>query len=254
MSVIRASTRLLGFTLSTLILYAIYMSGYFVLYPLDNFRVVWRNKMVRFWAKTTAKILGVRLTVNGTPPKAPFFLVCNHLSYVDIIPLFIYMDCVFIAKSEVKSWPLIGRMARSIGVIFVNRELKRDVRRVNRIVASNITDRRGVVLFPEGTSTRGDRVKEFKSSLLRHAARMEFPVSFASITYRTDDPAKPASEWICWWGDMTFLDHFFNMLRLKSFDTIITFGERTVVETDRKKLANRLHQLVERQFIPIETE
>ena len=210
--------------------------------------------MVRIWAVAVSRLMGIRFRIEGAPPDPPFFLVSNHLSYVDILPYFIYLDCVFIAKSEIRSWPLIGKMAASVGVIFIDRELKRDVRRVNRLIASNITEKVGVVLFPEGTSTGGDRVKEFKSALLRFAAQNDFPVSYASIRYWTGDPGKSPSEWICWWGDMTFADHFFNMLKLKSFDTIVTFGDNRVSDTDRKKLARKLHQLVNQQFLPTETE
>lgn len=247
---------MLAFSAATLTLYAIYLSGLSV-YQLRKGRgrvpETWRNRIARLWASSTAGIMGLNIHLKGTPPEPPFFLVSNHLSYVDIIPILLHTDCVFIAKSEVKSWPLIGWMARSAGVIFIDREMKRDVHRVNRLIAANLTDRQGVVLFPEGTSTRGEEVKSFKSALLRYAAQQEFPVSYATITYRTHDPDKAASEWICWWGDMTFLDHFFNMLKLKSFDTIITFGEQMVSETDRKKLADRLHQLVKQQFTPTET-
>lgn len=254
MPVIRATIRILFFSLTTILLYAIYISGLSVLYIVKRTPEEWKNRMVRIWARTTATIIGMDLNIKGTPPEAPFFLVSNHLGYLDIIPFFICLDCVFVAKSEVRSWPIIGRMTESVGVIFIDREVKRDIHRVNRLITSHVNDREGIVLFPEGTSTRGDEVKAFKSSLLRYPAEKKLPVSFASITYRTNDPEKPTSEWICWWGDMTFLDHFFNMLKLKSFETIITFGNHKVADTDRKKLADRLHQLVKRQFIPIETD
>lgn len=210
----------------------------------------WRNTMVRIWTLITIKILGLKVNIKGTPPDPPFFLVSNHLSYIDIISFFSVVNGVFIAKSQVESWPFIGRMARSIHIIFIDRETKRDIPRVNRLIASNITGYQGVILFPEGTSTNGEHVKDFKSSLLQYAADEKFPVSYATITYRTHERDKPAHEWVCWWGDMTFPDHFFNLLKLKSFEATVTFGEQKVRGTNRKMLGDTLHQLVKHQFTP----
>ncbi len=125
---------------------------------------------MRFWARTTAGILSIKFQVIGTPPDAPFILVSNHLSYIDIVPMFINMNCTFVAKKEVESWPLLGPMVKHTGVIFVDRSIKRDVNRVNKLLSKSLNKNQGIVLFPEGTTTGGDRVLPFRSALLNYPA------------------------------------------------------------------------------------
>ncbi|MFH5833072.1 lysophospholipid acyltransferase family protein [Halalkalibaculum sp. DA384] len=251
MAYLRVLARSVGFFTVTVGLYLGYLAGRGFLLLAGRDSITWRNAMVRRWAKSAAAIIRLDIEVEGMPPEPPFFMVCNHLSYLDVLPFFITTDCVFVAKSEVRSWPLLGRMAQDINVIFINRTLKRDIPRVNRLIEENISSRQGIIIFPEGTTTKGEKVKRFKSSLLQYAASRNFPVSYASITYATPGSEKSAEEWVCWWGDMTFLDHFFKMLTLPSIRAVVKFGSKKVSDNDRKVLARRLHRRVSDQFRPV---
>lgn len=250
MSILRGTFRAFGFTVLTLFLYSLYLAGRGCLLLLRKDPTRWRNGVVRCWATSLAFILNMDIKLKGTPPDPPFLLVSNHLSYVDILPFFISMDCVFVAKSEVRSWPVLGRMAEGINIIFIDRSLIRDIPRVNRLIDRNINDKQGVILFPEGTTTNGETVKRFKSSLLKYAASKNFPVSYASIRYCTSDFKKPAKNWVCWWGDQSFTDHFIKLLTVPSIRAVVTFGDNRVKNNDRKKLAKKLQKQVESQFIP----
>lgn len=250
MAIIRVAFRAAGFLITTIGLYSLHLVGRGLCLVLRRDPTPWRIKVVRTWARSCATIIGLNIEVEGTPPKSPFFMVSNHLSYVDILPYFMLMDCVFVAKGEVRSWPMLGSMAEGINVIFINREMKRDIPRVNNLIKNNINDRQGIVIFPEGTTTKGDRVATFNSSLLKYAASQNFPVSYASITYRTPDTRKPAHKWICWWGDMTFVDHFLRLLTLSSIEAVVTFGDQQITAKNRKVLAQKLEQQVRQQFKP----
>lgn len=251
MSYIRAAIRSAGFFIVTVGLYSFYLVGRGILFLLNQDPTRWRIYIVRQWAKASASIIRLNIEIKGTPPEPPFLMVCNHLSYIDILPFFIATDCVFVAKREVKSWPVLGRMAKGINIIFIDRTLKRDIPRVNRLIEENITTKQGIILFPEGTTTRGERVKKFNSSLLHYAASRNFPVSYSTITYSTRESDKPTDQWVCWWGDMTFMDHFFKMLTLPSIHAVVTFGDHSIHDKDRKRLAESLHQRVQHQFRPI---
>ena len=144
-----------------------------------------RNAIFRVWARICLRIVGGRVRVEGKPPRAPFLLVCNHLGYVDILVLAACTDAWFVAKMEMCSWPLVGMLCPSVGTIFIDRQLGRDVLRVNRLIENVLADGYGVVIFPEGTSTQGFDVRRFRTSLLDHPARSGMPVHVAALTYRT---------------------------------------------------------------------
>ena len=209
-----------------------------------------RNAAMRFWASGSSTIVNLKITVVGTPPKAPFILVANHMSYLDIIPVYLNTNCTFVAKKAVRSWPLIGTMVEAMGVIFVDRSRKRDVLRVNKLLTENLNENQGIVLFPEGTSTAGQNVLPFRSPLLEFPASEEIPVYFASISYETSPKDEPAEQSVCFFGKRhSFTEHVFKMGKNRRIDCTIRFGDKPVQEQDRKKLAARLRSEIENIFI-----
>ncbi len=213
----------------------------------------WRFWTTRTWSSGIARLVGLRVVTAGPMPKPPFFLVANHLSYYDIICLATCLDCVFIAKSDIKNWPGIGALASSVDTIFVNREHFKDMRRVLSMTEGALAAGFGIVLFPEGTSTKGDKVYRFHPSLLEPAVRLNLPVSFASLRYETPATEKPAFLSVCWWGDMAFMPHFLELLKLPRIDAQITFGTTQVTAADRKTLALKLQEAVSMIFVPVIT-
>lgn len=249
----RASIRLLLFFLVSFltILFVGLGNVFFKLFRLAG-TVRWKNLVIGGWAAITAKIIGLDIRVDGTPPDPPFFLVSNHLSYIDVVPLWYFLDATFIAKSEIKSWPFFGWGTRTLGVLFINRELKRDVERMNNCIADTISEQQGVILFPEGTSSKGEEVLPFNGSLLNYPAENRMPVSVASITYHSCNPERPAHQNICWWGDMPFLPHFWELLKIKTYKVKISFGDN-IVSGNRKELAEKLQTAVIQKFTPVTT-
>lgn len=210
-----------------------------------------RNAVFRAWARSFARIVGLRIDVEGMPPRGSFFLVSNHVSYMDIIVLATAVDAAFVAKADLRAWPLLGRAFAAADTIFIDRGRRRDVLRVMARVGHELARDLGVVLFPEGTSGKGDRVLRFKPSLLEYAARRDLPVHYAAVTYATPAPHGPACQVVCWWGDMPFLRHLVGLLRLPRFEARLVFGAAPVHEPDRKALAEKLHEAVTASFSPI---
>lgn len=209
------------------------------------------HAVVRSWAKTVNGILGVEVTVEGTPPQPPYFLVSNHLSYLDITVFFEALDGFFLAKSEIAGWPLMGLVARSTGTLFVDRSRKSDLVRVIGEVESVLARGSGVIVFPEGTSTRGQEVLPFRPSLFEVAMRTDTPVSHAAVTYETPPGAPPADLRVCWWGDMPFVPHFMSLLTLPSIQAKLTFGTDSITAGSRKDLASLAQAAVVRDFVPV---
>ena len=213
--------------------------------------MAWRNRWVRYWARYSIWMTGGKLTVIGTPPKPPFVLVSNHLTYVDVPAFFSTIDSVFVSKMEVKSWPVLGRIVAGVNTIFVDRSRRSDILRVNELIAEQLDDEHGLIIFPEGTSTEGAEVLPFKPSLLDFPASQGLPVHYATITYRTPEGEIPAHISIGWAvnGD-PFLTHLLRFFSIKSYEIEVRYGAEPVIESDRKVLASELWQRVCKDFVP----
>jgi 1-acyl-sn-glycerol-3-phosphate acyltransferase len=247
MKQVRATIRFVLFVTATFGLYGIW----FVTRIVVPNKTYWRQVAFESWTKAFVWISGMEIEVIGTPPKPPFFLVTNHVSYVDIAALRATVQGVFVAKVEVRNWFLAGRIVRDMGVIFIDRKNRRDIPRAGEEIISKLNNGEGVIVFPEGTSTKGEDILPFNSSFLEFASRTDLPVSYASIGYRTPDGEPPPSTMICWWDDTTFLQHLFRLFTLSRYTAIIDFGEESVVNPDRKQLAAELRQRVKEKFIPM---
>jgi 1-acyl-sn-glycerol-3-phosphate acyltransferase len=247
---VRASARGISLVLSTSVFYAILLAGRLPA-RLAGSADAWTQGVFSAWARTVLRILGLRLRVRGTPPVPPFMLVSNHLSYIDVLVLAAIARPVFIARSDVSRWPLVGRLAASVATIFVDRGLKRDLPRVAAAIEDRLGRGLGVVLFAEGTSTDGADVLPFKPSLLAPASRTGRPTHYASLSYEASDDAPPARLSVCWWGDMEFWPHLLGLLRIRRIDACVTFGHEPIASTDRRILAEELWQAVRRQYRPL---
>jgi 1-acyl-sn-glycerol-3-phosphate acyltransferase len=214
-------------------------------------KIYWRQVIFNLWAKGFARIAKMKVEVVGSPPKAPFFLVCNHLSYVDIPALRYAVEGIFVAKGEIRGWFLAGRIVRDMGNIFINRQKNRDIPRAGQEIIEHLDAGEGVMIFPEGTSTKGENVLPFNSSFLEFAARTDLPVSYCSISYITPANEIPASEAVCWWDETVFINHMLRLFSVKEFTAVINFGDAPVSNPNRKILAKELHEKVSEKFIPV---
>jgi 1-acyl-sn-glycerol-3-phosphate acyltransferase len=210
----------------------------------------WAPFMLTAWARTTAAILCLRVETAGRPPTPPFFLVANHLGYVDAILLASRFPVRFVARADVRHWPVFGRIADQAGTLFVERTRRRAVVPTAAAMEAVLAGGGNLVLFPEGTSSDGAAVLPFHSALLAPAASTAQPVSYAALGYATPPGQPPAADRVCWWGDMTFGDHFLGLLGLTSVRGWIRFGPGPVTDRDRKALAARLEAGVRAVFRP----
>lgn len=251
MSTLRAALRLFLLVVYTLTTFGIYLAGYFFVRLFKARYEPWRNLFMRTWARGVAFIFNVQVEAVGDPPKAPFFIVSNHMSYLDIIPLYLNLRCTFVAKKEVRSWPVIGFMVKAVGVIFIDRNRRKDVKRVNELLNHSLNEYQGMIVFPEGTSSGGKKVLPFHSSLLQLPATANLPVHYCSLYYETGVGDLPADDSVCFYGAReSFLQHIWKFAKTRSVFCEINFGASPVQSTDRKELADNLHQKIEKIFRP----
>ncbi len=183
--------------------------------------------------------INVQLSTIGPPPSHGL-VVSNHLSYLDILVFSGAVACVFVSKAEVERWPIFGRYARWAGSVFVRRHDRADVARANISVAESLRSGVPVVLFPEGTTTDGESVLRFHSTMLQPAIDAGTKVTPCAVSYGLDDGVVKRE--VCWWGDMPLLPHAFNLLGKKTIRANIAFGEPILATGERKQFAESLHQ------------
>lgn len=184
------------------------------------------------------RVLVAKITVTGTVPTSGL-LVSNHLSYLDILLLSTVAPGIFVSKYEVKSWPVFGWFAQLGGTVFVQRERRGHVGEISARLHALLESGELVFLFPEGTSSGGETVLPFKSSLLEPAAGHKQPVWVAAIDYSLADGVVSAD--VCYWGDMTLAPHFLKLLRKPFVHAHVRYQEITQPAADRKELAKQLH-------------
>ncbi len=247
MRTIRAAYRLLLFITSTLGLYAIWFI--FDIFITDKIR--WRQTIFYSWTNSFVKISRMKIEVTGTPPEPPFFLVCNHLGYADIGAIRATAKGIFVAKSEVGVWPVAGRIIRDLGTIFIDRGNRRDIPRAGEKIMERLALGEGVIVFPEGTSTKGAEVLPFNSSFLEFAAKSNVPVSYVSLSYSVPPGELAASRSVCWWEDIGFFAHIWRLFKVREYTATLTFGPEPILGTDRKALAAELHRRVTENFFPV---
>jgi 1-acyl-sn-glycerol-3-phosphate acyltransferase len=149
----------------------------------------WRRRAIQRWSRQTLRIVNLRLTVRGSPPSGqmPTLIVSNHVSWLDICVLHSVTQLRFVAKSDVRGWPMVGYMASGVGTIFIERGNPVDTVRTNRAIVQALSRREHVAMFPEGTSTDGSEIKRFHPSLFQPALEAAARVVVVALRYVNPD-------------------------------------------------------------------
>jgi len=202
-----------------------------------------RSRWLQQVCRSALRVFCVELRAAGPIPSSGL-LVCNHLSYLDVLVLGATAPCVFVSKCEVRRWPVFGWFASLAGTIFLRRNRRSDVERVAGEMRLVLDAGALVVLFPEGTTSDGREVLPFKSALLQSATEQPHGLAAAFIEYSLNDGS--VAEEVCYWRDMTLLPHLLNLMSKRGLEARLCFAELKQPSTDRKQLARQLHAEVVR--------
>jgi 1-acyl-sn-glycerol-3-phosphate acyltransferase len=218
-----------------------------------------RGTLSRAYSSMLCRLLGVRVHRHGAPvAKQPVLLLANHASWLDILVLTAVAPVIFVAKSEIARWPLVGAVARLRPTIFVDRSRRQQTGDVNARIARHLADGEPVVLFAEGTSSDGNRVLPFRSALVGAAqqvlaedpARPHILLQPLSIGYTRINGlplGRRHRPLVAWYGDVDFLPHLVQFLRHGAIDAVVTFGEPLAYDgADRKQTVKSLESTVRR--------
>ena len=164
-----------------------------------------RRALHGWWSRKLVRILGLTLRVDGPQPVAEALgamIAANHVSWLDVFLVSSVWPTRFIAKSEVREWPVAGWIAERAGTLFVRRARRRDTARINEMVHGVLARGDSVGVFPEGTTTMGDGLLKFHSSLFEPAVANRARVHPVAIRYEHADGT------LCRalaYGDLTFM-------------------------------------------------
>ena len=193
-------------------------------------------------------ILGIRLRVSGTPMREHGAIVANHASWLDIFALNAPQRVYFVSKAEVAGWPGIGWLARATGTVFIARRGAEALAQKNMFEARLRAGHR-LLFFPEGTSTDGQRVLPFKSTLFAafftHGLDALMNIQPVTIIYRAPEGEDP--RFYGWWGDMDFGPHLLQTLAAaRQGEVEVMFHPPVAVRdfADRKALAAHCEKAV----------
>lgn len=171
-----------------------------------------------FWHRCVCRVVGVQVEVTGEPDGSVGLLVANHVSWVDIVGLGGLRQLDFIAKSEMEDWPVLGYLARGTGTLFLRRGDAGHAQQIAEQMTWRLRRGRRLALFPEGTTTAGDRVLRFHPKLFQPARLAATTVQTVALQYRGE--AAAVAPFI---GDDAFVPHLLRLLQLPRIDLRVHF-------------------------------
>jgi 1-acyl-sn-glycerol-3-phosphate acyltransferase len=170
------------------------------------------------------EVLGVGLEVRGTPPgRGPLLLVANHISWLDILVMHAARHCRFVAKSDVRRWPLIGTLATGGGTLYIERESRRDAMRVVHQMAAAFEGGDILAVFPEGTTSDGQALLPFHSNLIQAAVATGTPVQPVALLFIDADTGR-TSLTPCYVGDDTLLGSVWRTVAGPPVTALVVYG------------------------------
>jgi len=203
-----------------------------------------REARIRRWSAALLAICGVKVRVAGAAGVPHALVVANHVSWLDIFVINSLHPCRFVAKSEIRSWPLIGRLCVMAGTIFIARGRARDVRRIYEGLVHVLQAGERVAFFPEGTTAGQGNLLPFHANLFEAAIEARVPVQPYTLRYVDEDGRfHPAADFV---GDTTFAQSMLTILRAR--DMTAQLQALPAIETSassrRRDLAAAAHDSI----------
>ena len=212
-------------------------------------------RIMRWWSRKLLRILAVEMRIEGPPPhwSGPVMVVANHVSWLDIFVISSVRATRFIAKRDIRDWPVVGWIVEKAGTLFLQREAKRDLARMGEQVHAALAAHDCVGLFPEGTTTEGDHLLKFHGSLfepaIRNAARI------VPVVLRYETPAGALCTNASFAGEITFMQSFARIVRERRIAVRVEFLDPVeAAGRERRELAAALHARIASRLAAWDTE
>jgi 1-acyl-sn-glycerol-3-phosphate acyltransferase len=204
-----------------------------------------REARVQVWATQLLRIWDIELEVRGQPVSTgPALMVCNHISWLDIVVIHATRHCRFVSKSELREWPLIGTLATGAGTLYIERENRKDAVRMVKEMARSLKEGDVLAVFPEGTTGDGFDMLPFHANLIQSAIDAHAPIQPLAIQF-VDAKTNEISMAAKFVGDDTLVGSIWSTLNSTGLKAVVNFGETEAANgKDRRAWSQDLRQKV----------
>ena len=187
----------------------------------DKAKRQWR---IQRWSRQCMKVFGTKLTVHGAErffAEGGQFMVGNHISWLDIFLINSVQAVRFVAKQEVRDWPVIGWLVARVDTVFIKRGNRQSSQQVMDVLLQILAEKDYAVVFPEGTSTDGRGIKPFKSGLFDTSIIGQYPVWPVLVYYPNEDGSPNTDMAYC--GEISLWESFCRILPQKRSEGVLYF-------------------------------
>ncbi|MDD2914827.1 MAG: lysophospholipid acyltransferase family protein [Gallionella sp.] len=212
-----------------------------IFYP--YFNQARQRKILKLWSRHLLDILNIGIRTEGQRPvrgESGCMVVANHISWLDIFVLNAIYPSRFIAKAEVRNWPLIGWLCKRSNTIFIERALRQNAASINRQVSSLLKQGICVGLFPEGTTTDGKQVGHFHSALIQPA--IDAGAMLCPIALHYQDEVGEPGDTAAFTGDTTLAQSIWKILRCRQLDALVIFTPALIATGENRRVLARTAQ------------
>ncbi|MEY4317523.1 MAG: 1-acyl-sn-glycerol-3-phosphate acyltransferase [Pseudomonadota bacterium] len=211
---------------------------------------------IQQWSIQTLEVLNVRL---DKPlhidlvriAEQPQLWVANHVSWVDALIIQAIQPSIFVAKAEVKRWPVVGAIATACGVIYVKRSSPSSARQMVDDAAHALRNGFHVACFPEGTSSEGLEVKPLHANMFETAIRQDIPVQPLCIRYTHAITGAHCTQ-AAFVGDLGFIESLHKVMSCDGIHAKVSLGQTLSPRGhSRKSLAQLAHHILSAQLMSL---
>ncbi len=202
--------------------------------------------LIQYWAKRLLRILRIKITLTGEVlkflSKDTYLIVSNHISWLDIPVIFSLKPITFVSASEVKTWPIIGILAKISGAIFVDRNRKSSLVEVIQAMNHHFkNEKQSICIFPEGITSNGYQVLPFKSNLFQSAFESNKLLLPLSIKYKENNVLTNRTSFH---GSTTLFQSFKRVAKSNLIEVIVDIGHPVKPAQSRKDLSLKLQEAI----------
>jgi 1-acyl-sn-glycerol-3-phosphate acyltransferase len=179
----------------------------------------YRPRLTRLWLRGLIAILPLRIHCRGKPTEHTSLLVSNHISWLDIVVIGAQAPVHFLSKAEVRRWPVVGWLANAAGTLFIQRG-QATGQSLHEQLCNALQRGDSLVIFAEGTTTEGDRIRPFHGRLLGCAIESSAPVQPVALAYQRDGDRDVIVPFV---NDDEFSSHLLRLLGSPPIDVEMHF-------------------------------